>query len=163
MWYQVAAKYVNNDRIIVWHPSHCLLSKLTLPNQFGIMNEPHDLVSIADWADTVQTAVNAIRDAGAVHQYILMPGSGYSNAASLPIEAGPLLVHVSDPASNTPDKLLFDGECSSEYILRVTISMHIVSLVHMYLDIDYTGSHADCVRVRNILWTSSPCLLCQTE
>jgi endoglucanase len=79
-------------------------------NQFGIMNEPHDLVSISDWADTVQSAVNSIRAAGAASQYILMPGSQYCSAAALPTEAGPLLAKVTDPANNGTSKLLFDGE-----------------------------------------------------
>lgn len=42
------------------------------------MNEPHDL-DVAKWATTVQAAVNAIRAAGATSQYILLPGTGYTN------------------------------------------------------------------------------------
>ena len=79
-------------------------------HQFGIMNEPHDLISVSDWVGTVQSAVNSIRAAGAKSQYILMPGSSYSSAAALPTEAGPLLAKVTDPANKRTSKLLFDGE-----------------------------------------------------
>jgi endoglucanase len=73
------------------------------------MNEPHDVNSVPDWVDTVQAVVNAIRAAGAVSQYLLMPGCSWSGAQALPTEAGPLLVNVTDPAGGT-SKLLFDGE-----------------------------------------------------
>ncbi|TFY83404.1 hypothetical protein EWM64_g612 [Hericium alpestre] len=107
VWSQLAAKYANEPRII-----------------FGIMNEPHDIPSIPDWADSVQAAINAIRAAGATSQYLLMPGSSYSSAQTLPTEAGPYLVKLTDPIGGT-DKLLFD--------------------VHKYLDSDNSGTHADCV------------------
>ena len=93
IWTQLAQKYGSNQRII-----------------FGIMNEPHDLNSVPDWVDTVQVVVNAIREAGATSQYILIPGSSWSSAAALPTEAGPLLVDVEDPASEDKSLLIFDGE-----------------------------------------------------
>ena len=46
---------------------------------------------------------------------------------------------------------------------RATILMHIVSLVHRYLDSDNSGTHADCVTVRDKLWKDSLCSLCLTE
>lgn len=73
------------------------------------MNEPHDLTSLPEWATSVQTAVNAIRSAGATSQYLLLPGSSYSSAAALPTEAGPYLLNVTDPEGGT-SKLLFDGQ-----------------------------------------------------
>ncbi len=79
------------------------------------MNEPHDIPSIPDWADSVQAAINAIRAAGATSQFLLMPGSSYSSAQALPTEAGPYLVKLTDPAGGT-DKLLFDGTLSSNRI-----------------------------------------------
>ncbi|KAF8498006.1 endoglucanase [Gautieria morchelliformis] len=92
---------------------------------FGIMNEPHDLPQgTALWAASVQAAVNAIRAAGATSQIILIPGSSYSSAQALPTEAGPDLLNVTDPVGNT-SRLVFD--------------------VHKYLDVDNSGTHADCV------------------
>jgi endoglucanase len=107
IWSQLAAHYKGNSKII-----------------FGIMNEPHDIPSLQSWADSVQAAVNAIRAAGATSQYILIPGSSYSSAQTLPTEAGPYLLKVTDPAGGV-SKLIFD--------------------VHKYLDSDNSGTHADCV------------------
>lgn len=107
LWSQLATEYADNDRII-----------------FGVMNEPHDIPDLQTWADSVQAAVNAIRAAGATSQLILIPGSSYSSAQTLPTEAGPYLLLVTDPAGGT-DKLIFD--------------------VHKYLDSDNSGTHADCV------------------
>jgi len=105
-WGLVAAAFADQPRII-----------------FGIMNEPHDL-TVSTWATSVQAAVNAIRQAGATSQYLLMPGSSYSSAQTLPTEAGPYLLEVTDPIGGT-EKLLFD--------------------VHKYLDSDNSGTHPDCV------------------
>jgi len=88
------------------------------------MNEPHDIPDLGAWATSVQAAVTAIRAAGATSQIILMPGSSYSSAQTLPTEAGPYLLTVTDPIGGT-SKLLFD--------------------VHKYLDSDNSGTHADCV------------------
>ncbi|KAH7930546.1 glycoside hydrolase family 5 protein [Leucogyrophana mollusca] len=107
-WSQLAKKYGSESRII-----------------FGIMNEPHDLQSVSDWADTVQLAVNAIRAAGATSQYLLLPGSSWSSAQAFPTEAGPYLIKVTDPAGGT-EKLVFD--------------------VHKYLDSDNSGTNAECVQ-----------------
>lgn len=63
---------------------------------------------VSDWADSVQAAVTAIRSAGATSQYMLLPGSSYSSAETLPTEAGPYLLNVTDSSGGT-DKLLFDG------------------------------------------------------
>ncbi|THH09186.1 hypothetical protein EW145_g2190 [Phellinidium pouzarii] len=107
LWSQLATQYAENSRII-----------------FGVMNEPHDLPSLSLWAESVQAAVTAIRAAGATSQVILIPGSSYSSAQTLPTEAGPYLLNVTDPIGGT-SKLLFD--------------------VHKYLDSDNSGTHADCV------------------
>ncbi|KAH8099381.1 endoglucanase [Cristinia sonorae] len=106
LWTQLAAKYGQNERVI-----------------FGIMNEPHDIPSVATWVDTVQQTVNAIRAAGAKN-FLLLPGSSWASAQAFPTEAGPLLVKVTDPLGGT-DKLIFD--------------------VHKYLDSDNSGTHAECV------------------
>lgn len=73
------------------------------------MNEPHDIPNLATWAGSVQAAVTAIRAAGATTQVLLMPGSSYASAQTLPTEAGPYLLNVTDPIGGTA-KLLFDGK-----------------------------------------------------
>jgi endoglucanase len=107
VWSQLATHYKSNPKII-----------------FGLMNEPHDMPNLQTWANSVQAAVNAIRAAGATSQYILLPGSTYASAGTLPTEAGPYLLKVTDPAGGV-SKLLFD--------------------VHKYLDSDQSGTHPECV------------------
>jgi len=107
LWSQLAAHYKSQPNVI-----------------FGIMNEPHDLISLSDWAGSVQAAVTAIRAAGATSQLILIPGSSYASAQTLPTEAGPYLLKVVD-SDGTTSKLIFD--------------------VHKYLDSDNSGTHPDCV------------------
>ncbi|KZS87208.1 cellulase-domain-containing protein [Sistotremastrum niveocremeum HHB9708] len=107
LWSQFAAHYASQSKII-----------------FGVMNEPHDLTSVTDWATSVQAAVNAIRGAGATSQLILIPGSSWASAQALPTEAGPALLKVKD-TDGTVGKIIFD--------------------VHKYLDSDNSGTHADCV------------------
>ncbi|KZP05179.1 glycoside hydrolase family 5 protein [Athelia psychrophila] len=108
VWSRIAKKYASQSKII-----------------FGIMNEPHDIPSIPDWAASVQAAVNAIRAAGATTQYMLLPGSSYSSAGALPTEAGPDLAALTDPAGGT-SQLIFD--------------------VHQYLDSNGSGSSTECVK-----------------
>lgn len=55
-WTQLAKFYAGQDRVIM-----------------AIMNEPHDL-DVTLWSQTVQACVNAIRQAGATKQMILLPG-----------------------------------------------------------------------------------------
>ncbi|KZP02120.1 glycoside hydrolase family 5 protein [Athelia psychrophila] len=116
VWSQIAKKYASQSKII-----------------FGIMNEPHDIPSIPDWAASVQAAINAIRAAGATTQYMLLPGSSYSSAGTLPTEAGPDLAALTDPAGGT-SKLIFD--------------------VHQYLDSNGSGQSTECVKDNvNVLTT----------
>ncbi|KAH0590925.1 Manganese dependent endoglucanase Eg5A [Termitomyces sp. 'cryptogamus'] len=116
LWSQLATKYKSDPKII-----------------FGLMNEPHDLLSVSTWVTSVQAAVNAIRAAGATSQYILIPGSSWSSAQALPTEAGPALAQVTDPVGGN-SKLIFD--------------------VHKYLDSDNSGTHADCTTSNvNVLTT----------
>ncbi|KAF7983588.1 hypothetical protein HWV62_20478 [Athelia sp. TMB] len=72
LWSQIATKYASDDKIIVGS-SFSFVSVCTAhTKQFGIMNEPHDLPSLSEWATSVQAAITAIRAAGAKTQYILM-------------------------------------------------------------------------------------------
>lgn len=79
------------------------------------MNEPHDIPDLQSWADSVQAAVTAIRAAGATSQVILIPGSSYASAQTLPTEAGPYLLKVTDPIGGTA-KLLFDGTRLTHFV-----------------------------------------------
>lgn len=88
LWTSLATEYSNNTNVI-----------------FGIMNEPHDL-DVSTWAQTVQTAVTAIRTVAPDHM-ILMPGSSFSSAGTLPTEAGPDLLNVINPDGSTTN-LFFD-------------------------------------------------------
>lgn len=126
LWGQIAAKYANETR--VW---------------FGIMNEPHDMVASSSfrnnnnkhnkstktstttaqgWADSVQAAVTAIRNAGATTQFISLPGDGWQTPGRL--LHSPALARVTNPDGSTTG-LVFD--------------------VHLYLDADGSGTHDVCV------------------
>jgi len=91
---------------------------------FELMNEPHDL-DIAIWAQTCQKAVAAIRSAGATTQMILLPGTNFDSAATL-VSSGSAdaLLSITNP-DGTTDNLLLD--------------------IHKYLDVDNSGTHAECV------------------
>ncbi len=89
------------------------------------MNEPHDIPDLQAWATSVQAAVTAIRAAGATSQVILIPGSSYSSAQTLPTEAGPYLLGVTDPIGGTA-KLLFDGKHANQHCDVATLLMRIL-------------------------------------
>jgi endoglucanase len=95
---------------------------------FGLMNEPHHLPSLAQWAATVQAAVTAIRRAGATTQTILLPGNDFTHASSF-VENGSAgnLSRVTNP-DNTTTNLVFE--------------------VHQYLDSDGSGTSLECVTDR---------------
>ncbi len=106
LWTQLATKYSTSTKVI-----------------FGLMNEPHDL-DVPTWADSVQEAVTAIRNAGASSQMILLPGTNFTSAgAFVSSGSGTALIGVTNPdGSNTG--LILD--------------------VHKYLDVDNSGTHTDC-------------------
>ncbi|KAL1623754.1 Endoglucanase EG-II [Diplodia seriata] len=107
LWKQLATKYADNTKVA-----------------FGIMNEPHDVPDVATWADTVQAAVTAIRNAGATSQYVLLPGNDWTSAATFVSDgSAAALANVTNPDGST-DKLIFD--------------------VHKYSDSDNSGTHTEC-------------------
>lgn len=57
VWSQLAKKYAGQSKVM-----------------FGLMNEPHDIPNMGTFAKTMQASVDAIRQAGASSQYILLPG-----------------------------------------------------------------------------------------
>ncbi|KAI5456748.1 glycoside hydrolase superfamily [Mariannaea sp. PMI_226] len=90
---------------------------------FGLMNEPHDL-DIDMWAKTCQKAVTAIRKAGATSQMILLPGTNFTSVESfVSTGSAEALSAISNP-DGSKDGLILD--------------------VHKYLDINNSGSHAEC-------------------
>ncbi|KAK1764913.1 glycoside hydrolase superfamily [Phialemonium atrogriseum] len=107
LWTQLATKYASEEKMI-----------------FGLMNEPHDVPDINKWADSVQAAVTAIREAGAKNQMILIPGNDWTSAQQMPTKSGPALLKVKNPDGST-DGIVFD--------------------VHKYLDSDNSGTHTECV------------------
>lgn len=120
IWAQIATKYATQSRVA-----------------FNLMNEPHDescnspnggVIDIQKWAATLQLTVNAIRAAGATSQMIILPGKGWTHAATyLPSNSdgsGPALLGITDPAGGT-SKLIFE--------------------VHEYLDSNNSGCNCDCV------------------
>lgn len=109
LWTQLTAQYGTNTKVI-----------------FGLMNEPHDIPDLQTWATSLQYVVNAIRTAGG-QNYLLLPGSSYSSAQTLPTEAGPYLLPITDPLGGT-SKLIFDGTyflisalCWSSYLYSAQV------------------------------------------
>jgi endoglucanase len=90
---------------------------------FGLMNEPHDL-DINLWAKSCQAAVTAIRNAGAKTQIILLPGTNFASAETfVSTGSAEALSAITNPDGSV-DNLLLD--------------------LHKYLDINNSGSHAEC-------------------
>lgn len=90
VWYQIAAKYSDQPRII-----------------FGVMNEPHDL-DVPTWATTVQWAVTSIRNAGATSQMILLPGTGYTAAGGFVSSGSAESLSAVENLDGSKTNLIFD-------------------------------------------------------
>lgn len=108
LWSQLATKYASKSQVI-----------------FGVMNEPHDIPSITTWAGTVQACVTAIRRAGATSQMILLPGNGWTGAATFVSDGSLAALKGVTNLDGSTTNLVFD--------------------VHKYLDSDGSGTHAECV------------------
>ncbi|GJE86575.1 glycoside hydrolase family 5 protein [Phanerochaete sordida] len=107
-WSTIASKYASNSKII-----------------FGVMNEPHDIPDIVRWAQSVQAAVTAIRNAGATTQLILLPGNNWTSAETFVSNgSADALSKVTNPDGSVTN-LIFD--------------------VHKYLDSDNSGTNTECV------------------
>lgn len=108
LWSSIATKYASESKII-----------------FGVMNEPHDIPDINLWAQSVQAAVTAIRQAGATTQLILLPGNNWTSAQTFVSNgSADALKKVVNPDGSTTN-LIFD--------------------VHKYLDVDNSGTNTECV------------------
>ncbi|KAI1434872.1 glycoside hydrolase family 5 protein [Xylaria sp. CBS 124048] len=89
-WGQLAKKYAAQDKII-----------------FEIMDEPYDL-NVSAWAQTCQSAVTAIRNAGAMSQMVLLPGTNFDRAATLiSSRSADELLSITNPDGSV-DNLLLD-------------------------------------------------------
>jgi endoglucanase len=106
LWTQLATKYKDEEKVV-----------------FGLMNEPHDL-NIVMWAETVQAAVTAIRQAGATTQMILLPGTNFTCAVTFVSTGSATALSSVVNLDNTTTNLVFD--------------------VHQYLDFDNSGTHDTC-------------------
>jgi endoglucanase len=104
-WSKLAAHFKSNPKVI-----------------FGLMNEPHDQ-SASAWLVSANAAIAAIRNAGAVTQEILVPGSYWDGAWTW----------------TTTDNAAVIGT-------GVVDSAHNFAFeVHQYLDSDGSGTHAGAV------------------
>lgn len=117
LWTGLAKEYATSPKIV-----------------FELMNEPHDL-DITLWAATCQKAVTAIRDAGAMSQMVLLPGTAFSSAAELKASgSGDALAKITNPDGTTTN-LLF--------------------ALHKYLDKDNSGTHAECTTNNNLAFSTA--------
>ncbi|KAI1341017.1 endoglucanase 1 [Xylariaceae sp. FL0016] len=89
---------------------------------FGLMNEPHDLATSLVLENN-QAAIDAIRKAGA-ENLIIMPGNSWTGGHSW--------TEGSDASSSTMYKF-------NDPINNTAID------IHEYLDVDFSGSHSECV------------------
>lgn len=89
---------------------------------FGLMNEPHDMPTQLVLENN-QAAINAIREAGAGN-LIIMPGNSWTG--------GHAWTEGSDPSSALMNKFV-------DPLNNTAID------IHEYLDVDFSGSHAQCV------------------
>lgn len=89
---------------------------------FGLMNEPHDMATELVLRNN-QAAIDAIRAAGAGN-LIIMPGNSWTGGHAWTEGSDPssaLMHQFTDPLNNTAID------------------------IHEYLDVDYSGSHSECV------------------
>ena len=105
-WFKLATHYKNDSRVI-----------------FGLMNEPNGMPSEL-WRDNANAAIAAIRSTGA-ENLILVPGNGYSGAASwfsswYGTSNATILLSIVDPIDN--------------YAIEV----------HQYLDANSSGTSQQC-------------------
>lgn len=92
---------------------------------FGIMNEPHDMPTSLVLSDD-QAAIDGIRASGA-KQLILAPGNGYTGGHSFTQKSQ-------------------GDEPSSDYLYKLVDPLNNTAIdIHEYLDVDFSGSHKECV------------------
>ena len=90
---------------------------------FGIMNEPHDQDGAA-WQETCQAAVDAIREAGAKDQQVLIPGPPWNHVSDFAELTSKFSFAIKDKADESGKNLIMD--------------------LHSYFDEDNSGTHTEC-------------------
>ncbi|KAK5659183.1 hypothetical protein OQA88_1273 [Cercophora sp. LCS_1] len=111
------------DFVSLWRQLAARYAATTERLMFELMNEPHDL-DMAQWAETLQAVVAAIRAEGFAGT-ILLPGTGFSSAgAFLSSGSADALSKIKNP----------DGGVEG-----------LVFALHKYLDADNSGTGAECV------------------
>jgi endoglucanase len=85
---------------------------------FDIMNEPHDIPNLAAWGNSSQVAVNAIRNAGATGQVILLPGTDFASADTF-ISSGSaaILGNITNPSGGTDNLVSLSSGTTSDNLL----------------------------------------------
>ena len=108
------------------------------------MNEPHDVPDINAWADSVQAAVTAIRQAGYVQNN---EGPAYHSPLSWLCSATSHIILL--PGNNWTSAETFVSNGSADALKKVTNPdgsvTNLIFDVHKYLDSDNSGTHEDCV------------------
>ncbi|KAJ7246944.1 endoglucanase 1 [Mycena rebaudengoi] len=93
---------------------------------FGINNEPHSMPTDLVLRNN-QAAINGIRAAGA-RQLILAPGNGFTGGHSW-------------------SQITFGDEPSSDFMFKLVDPLKNTAIdIHEYLDIDFSGQHAECTQ-----------------
>ncbi|KAJ7241444.1 endoglucanase 1 [Mycena rebaudengoi] len=93
---------------------------------FGINNEPHSMPTDLVLRNN-QAAINGIRAAGA-RQLILAPGNGFTGGHSW-------------------SQITFGDEPSSDFMFKLVDPLKNTAIdIHEYLDIDFSGGHAECTQ-----------------
>ncbi|KAL2053560.1 hypothetical protein ABVK25_006212 [Lepraria finkii] len=111
----------------------------------GLMNEPHDIPSISDWAGSVQAAVMAILGAGATSQMTLLPGNDYTGGTQFVSGgSGAALTAITNPDGST-DNLRTSNAPALKLIFAQLTNPKVFD-VYQYLDPDSSGTHAYCVK-----------------
>ena len=101
LWSRLATEYKANSKVV-----------------FGLMNEPHDMPSTANWVTSANSALSAIRTAGAAN-LVTVPGNYYTGAHNwTTTDNATQMLNVDDPGNN--------------YVFEV----------HQYFDSDYSGTSA---------------------
>ncbi|KAJ7246942.1 endoglucanase 1 [Mycena rebaudengoi] len=93
---------------------------------FGINNEPHSMPTDLVLRNN-QAAINGVRAAGA-RQLILAPGNGFTGGHSW-------------------SQITFGDEPSSDLMFKLVDPLKNTAIdIHEYLDIDFSGGHAECTQ-----------------
>ena len=110
------------------------------------MNEPHDIPDINRWAQTVQTVVTAIRNAGCVQRIVIVTVSGPLTSTSIHRATSNLILL---PGTDWTSAGTFVSSGSAAALDKVTnpdgSKTDLAFDIHRYSDSGYSGSSTECV------------------